>query len=150
MRAGKAHGFALIDLIFVVGIIGVLASVGLPSMLQARQSAAGASAIGSMRSINSSELTFALTCGNGFYAPSLTSLGYPAVGSHEPFLGGGLTSADTIIKSAYSFTLEGDPYAEKYFPRHNFLPNGHPQRRSTRGTPIFHSRGVACGREHRN
>lgn len=111
MRAGKAHGFALIDLIFVVGIIGVLASVGLPSMLQARQSAAGASAIGSMRSINSSELTFALTCGNGFYAPSLTSLGYPAVGSHEPFLGGGLTSADTIVKSAYSFTLEGDPYA---------------------------------------
>ena len=28
-----------------------------------------ASAIGSMRAINSGELTFALTCGNGFYAP---------------------------------------------------------------------------------
>lgn len=110
MRVAKAQGFALIDLIFVVGIIGVLASVGLPGMLQARQSAAGAAAIGAMRSIDSAELTFALTCGNGFYAPSLTALGVPSPGSHEPFLGGGLTTSDTVIKSSYSFTLEGDPY----------------------------------------
>ena len=111
MRVGKAHGFALIDIIFVCGIIGLLAGIALPSMLKAKQSAAGASAIGSMRSINSAQLTYALTCGNGFYAPNLMTLGVPPAGSHEPFLAGGLTTANTVIKSSYSYTLEGTPYS---------------------------------------
>jgi type II secretory pathway pseudopilin PulG len=111
VKLAKAQGFALIDLIFVCGIIGLLASIALPSMLKAKQSASGASAIGSMRSINSAELTYALTCGNGFYAPNLTTLGYPPTGTREPFLGGGLTRADTVIKTSYSFTIEGTPYS---------------------------------------
>jgi len=110
VKIRQAQGFALIDLLFVCGIIGVLAGVALPSMLKAKQSAAGASAIGSMRSINSAELTFALTCGSGFYAPNLTTLGFPPAGSHEPFLGGGLTTADTVIKSGYTFTVDGTPF----------------------------------------
>ncbi len=110
VKLRKAQGFALIDLLFVCGIIGMLAGIALPSMLKAKQSAAGASAIGSMRSINSAELTFALTCGNGFYSPNLTTLGFPPAGSHESFLGGGLTTADTVIKSGYTFTIEGTPY----------------------------------------
>ena len=111
MKLAKAQGFALIDLLFVCGIIGLLASIALPSMLKAKQSAAGASAIGSMRSINSAELTFALTCGNGFYAPDLPTLGVPPTGSREPFLGGGLTRSATVLKTGYSFTLEGTPYS---------------------------------------
>jgi len=110
VKLSKAHGFALIDLLFVCGIIGMLAGIALPNMMKAKQAASGASAIGSMRSINSAELTYALTCGNGFYAPNLTTLGYPAVGSHEPFLGGGLTAADSVIKSGYTFTIAGDAY----------------------------------------
>lgn len=111
MKLGKAQGFALIDIIFVCGIIGLLAGIALPSMLKAKQSAAGASAVGTMRSINSAELTFALTCGNGFYAPNLTTLGFPPTGSHEPFLGGGLTGSDTVLKSSYSFRIEGAAYS---------------------------------------
>ena len=49
MKAGKAQGFALIDLIFVCGIIGLLCSIALPRLLLAKQSAGAASAIGSMR-----------------------------------------------------------------------------------------------------
>src|SRR5258705_12636835 len=71
----KAQGFALIDLIFVCGIIGLLCSIALPRLLLAKQAAGSASAVGSMRAINSSELTYALTCGSGFYAPNLTTLG---------------------------------------------------------------------------
>ena len=57
------------------------------------------------------ELTFALTCGNGFYAPNLTTLGFPPTGSHEPFLGGGLTASDTVLKTGYSFRVEGAAYS---------------------------------------
>lgn len=108
---GKAEGFALIDLLFVCGIIGLLCSIALPRLLLAKQSAGAASAIGSMRAINSGQLTYALTCGNGFYAPNLTTLGIPPAGSQEPFLAGGLTGSDSVIKSGYTIKIEGAPYS---------------------------------------
>ena len=89
----KKSGFALIDLIFTIGIIGVLCTIALPRLLLAKQSAGSASAIGSLRAINSAQLTFALTCGAGFYAPSLTRLGTLPIGSKAAFLTGSLTSA---------------------------------------------------------
>jgi type II secretory pathway pseudopilin PulG len=106
----KAEGFALIDLIFVCGVIGLLCSIALPRLLMAKQAAGAASAIGSMRTINSGQLTYALTCGNGFYAPNLTTLGRPPGGSNEPFIGGGLGVADTVTKSGYIIQMTGDPY----------------------------------------
>jgi type II secretory pathway pseudopilin PulG len=111
VRAGKAHGFALIDLIFVCGIIGLLCGIAAPRLLQAKNSAGAASAIGSLRSINSGQLTFALTCGNGFYAPNLTTLGMPPSGSQEPFLTPNLTTSDTLTRSGYVMTMEGTPFA---------------------------------------
>jgi len=111
VRADKAHGFALIDLIFVCGIVGLLAGIALPGMLKARQSAGSASALGSLRSINSGELTYALTCGNGFYSPNLTRLGVAPPGSQEPFLSPNLTSADSIIKGGYTLTLSGTAFS---------------------------------------
>ena len=111
MNIRKAHGFALIDLIFVCGMIGLLSSIAVPKMLMARQSAAAASAIGSLRAINSGELTYALTCASGFYAPNLTTLGAPPAGSHEPFITPGLGIADTVTKANYIFQLSGTAYA---------------------------------------
>jgi type II secretory pathway pseudopilin PulG len=111
VRAAKADGFALIDLIFVCGIIGLLASIAVPRMVLAKQAAGAASALGSMRSISSAELTFALTCGSGFYAPNLTTLGTPPAGSTEPFIGGGLGVADAVQRSGYQFQIAGAPYA---------------------------------------
>jgi type IV pilus assembly protein PilA len=110
-QARTAHGFALIDLIFVCGIIGVLASIALPRLLLAKQSAGAASAIGSMRAINSAELTFALTCGGGFYAPNLTTLGAAPPGSNEGFISASLGTADTITRSGYIIQLEATPFA---------------------------------------
>ena len=107
----KAHGFALIDLIFVCGVIGVLCSIAVPRLLLAKQSAGAASAIGSMRVINSAQLTFALTCGSGFYAPNLTTLGTAPAGSREAFLGGDLGAADTVTKSGYVIQLDALAFA---------------------------------------
>ncbi len=110
MSLRKADGFALLDLIFVCGIIGVLAIIGLPRLLLARQSAGSSSAIGSMRAISSAELTFAITCGGGFYAPNLSTLGQSAPGSNEPFIGGGLGNADLVIRSGYNIQIVATPF----------------------------------------
>jgi type II secretory pathway pseudopilin PulG len=106
----KAHGFALIDLIFVCGIIGLLASIALPRLLLAKQSAGAASAIASMRAINSAQLTYALTCGNGFYAPDLKTLGTPPPASREPFIAYGLGDANVVNKSGYVIQMSVVPY----------------------------------------
>ncbi len=111
MRIRKAGGFALIDLVFVCGIVGLLSSMALPRLTQARQSAGAASAIGSMRAINSAQLTFALTCGAGFYAPNLTTLGTAPPGSTEPFIAKSLSGANTVVKSVYQIQLSAEPFS---------------------------------------
>jgi type II secretory pathway pseudopilin PulG len=107
----KSDGFALIDVIFCCALISILCSIALPRMLMAKQSAGAASAIGSMRAINSGQLTFALTCGNGFYAPSLSALGRAPGGSREGFLSPNLTGSDTLNKAGYMIQVQGTPFA---------------------------------------
>jgi type IV pilus assembly protein PilA len=107
----KAQGFALIDLVFVCGIIGLLSSIAVPRMLLAQQAAGASSAIGSLRTIGSAELTYALTCGSGFYAPNLTTLGTPPPGSNDAFIAPTLSLGNTVVRSGYLFQLDGVPYA---------------------------------------
>lgn len=107
----KSDGFALIDILFVCGIMSVLCTIALPNMLLARQSAGSASAIGSLRAINSAQLTFALTCGGGFYAPNLTTLGSAPAGSPEGFISPGLGTSNTVTKSGYLIQVEATPFA---------------------------------------
>lgn len=107
----KDDGYTLIDLLFVCALIGVLSTIALPNLLMARQAAGSASAIGSMRSIYSAQLTYALTCGGGFYAPKLSTLGVAPVAGKDAFLSPNLSSADTIIKSGYTIQMLGTPYA---------------------------------------
>jgi len=106
----KADGFALIDILFVIALIGVLSTIALPRMLLARQSAGAASAIGSMRVIHSAQLTFALTCGAGFYAPNLTTLGRAPAGSREGFISANLATGNTVTKSGYIIEMQGQAF----------------------------------------
>jgi len=106
----KADGFALIDVLFVCAILGVLSTIAVPRMLMAKQSAGAASAIGSLRAIHSAQLTFALTCGAGFYAPNLTTLGRPPMNSREPFIAPGLASSNIVTRSGYVIEMKGTAY----------------------------------------
>ncbi len=105
-----SRGFALLDLIFVCGILGILMTIALPRLLMAKAAAGSASAIGSMRTINSAELTFALTCGAGFYAPNLSTLGTAPAGSQAPFIAPGLGAADVVTQSGYQVQVGAIPY----------------------------------------
>jgi type II secretory pathway pseudopilin PulG len=111
VRIRSAAGFALVDLLFVCGIIGILSGIALPRLMTAKSAATAASAIGSLRTIGSGEVTFAITCGSVFYAPSLSALGKPPTGANDGFVKGDLGSADTVIKSGYTFTLSAAAFA---------------------------------------
>lgn len=106
----KSNGFALIDLIFVMGIIALLCGIAGPRVMAARTTAGAASAIGSLRTINSSQLTFALTCGGGFYAPNLTTLGTAPPGSTEAFISANLGVADKVTRANWIIQMEATPF----------------------------------------
>lgn len=73
-RRQAEQGFTLIELLIVVALIGVIASIGIPSLFSARAAANEASAIGSTRVATSGQSAYAASCGSGFYAVSGTHL----------------------------------------------------------------------------
>ena len=97
-------GFTLIELLLVVTIVGILASVALPSLARARAISLEASTIGSMRALNSAETSFATSCGGGSYAPTVASLATAATGSTRAFIGPGFT-ADTTNRQGYQIVF---------------------------------------------
>jgi len=64
----KQKGFSLIELLIVVAIILIIAAIAIPNLLRSRMAANEASAVGSMRTINTACVTYSSTYGTGFPA----------------------------------------------------------------------------------
>jgi prepilin-type N-terminal cleavage/methylation domain-containing protein len=71
----KQKGFSLIELLIVVAIILIIAAIAIPNLLRSRIAANEASAVGSLRTINTAEVTYASTYPTTGFAPSLAALG---------------------------------------------------------------------------
>jgi len=69
----KQNGFSLIELLIVVAIILIIAAIAIPNLMRAKMAANESSAVGSIRTITTAEVSYSTTYGTG-YAP-LANLG---------------------------------------------------------------------------
>jgi type IV pilus assembly protein PilA len=72
----RNEGFSLLELLIVVAIILIIATIAIPSLLRSRQSAQESSAVAQIRTINTAEITY-LSSNQGSYGdiPALITQG---------------------------------------------------------------------------
>ncbi len=107
----KQKGFSLIELLIVVAIILIIAAIAIPNLLRSRIAANEASAVGSIRSVNTAQVTYASTYPDTGFGANLAVLG-PGSGTVSSLSAGLIDnvlgcSTGTCNKSGYQFSVSG-------------------------------------------
>src|SRR3569832_1061902 len=71
----KQKGFSLIELLIVVAIILIIAAIAIPNLLRSKMAANEASAVASVRTINTAQVTYASAYPDAGFAGAIASLG---------------------------------------------------------------------------
>jgi type IV pilus assembly protein PilA len=101
----EQQGFSLIELLIVVAIILIIAAIAIPNLLRSRLAANQASAVASIRTLNTAAMAYQSSFGNGF-PPTLAAIGSGA-GTSITCTNAGLIDAVLMsgAKSGYAFAL---------------------------------------------
>jgi type IV pilus assembly protein PilA len=110
----KQKGFSLIELLIVVAIILIIAAIAIPNLLRSKIAANQASAVGSLRTLNTACIAFSTSY--GAFPAALTNLGPVGSGGTASS-----TSADLIdsvlaggTKSGYVFAFGAGASNQSY------------------------------------
>jgi type IV pilus assembly protein PilA len=105
----KQKGFSLIELLIVVAIILIIAAIAIPNLLRSRIAANESSAVGSIRTLNTAEVTYSSTYPDLGFTCTLSRLGPPSGSASATSTSAGLI--DSVLasgtKSGYTFALTG-------------------------------------------
>jgi type IV pilus assembly protein PilA len=117
----KQKGFSLIELLIVVAIILIIAAIAIPNLLRARMAANESSAVASLRTINTGEVTYNSSYPTDGFASTLVELGPSAAGAACAPSSTDACLIDSVLasgnKSGYNFTgtSAGGPPATTYY-----------------------------------
>ena len=104
----KQKGFSLIELLIVVAIILIIAAIAIPNLLRARIAANESSAVASIRTLNTGQISYYSAYPTVGFAGTLGALAGTAC---APPTSAGACLIDTQLasgsKSGYSFALSG-------------------------------------------
>ena len=106
----KQKGFSVIELLIVVAIILIIAAIAIPNLLRSRIAANESSAVGSMRSINTAQVTYASSYPDVGFGANLKVLGPgTAVDSNSAGLIDNVLgcASQPCNKSGYKFSVSG-------------------------------------------
>ena len=107
----RQRGFSLIELLIVVAIILIIAAIAIPNFLKSRINANEASAVASLRTIGSAQITYSVNYPQAGYADTLVKLGEPTGGNPVGPNNAGLIdwvlgcSSQPCSKSGYNFAI---------------------------------------------
>jgi prepilin-type N-terminal cleavage/methylation domain-containing protein len=111
-EASPPAGFTLVELLLVMAVIAILASVMMAGYRNARVYGNETKALAALTAINQAQAAFAHVCGHGAYAPTLAALGTAMPSTGNPFLSPDLTAPDPVTKGGYLFVLAGSQPVE--------------------------------------